>query len=71
VDIGADFIQWAESPGRRELLRVKPPEPDKAAIKQAIKEGQIVTGARLVAGEPTLVIPRAKKNETDNPNTED
>jgi hypothetical protein len=71
VDIGADFIPWAESTGRRELLRVKPPEPDKAAIKAAIKEGQIVTGARLVAGEPTLVIPRAKKNENDNPNKED
>jgi hypothetical protein len=63
VDVGADFLPWAESTGRRELLRVKPAEPDKAAIKQAIKEGQIVTGARLVAGEPTLVIPRAKKDK--------
>jgi len=67
VTLLPDFMPWAEQTGRRDLLRFKPPEPDKTAIKAAIKGGEAVPGAAIVRGEPSLVIPRAKKakNETE------
>jgi hypothetical protein len=63
VDIGMEFLPWAEKTERKDLLRIKPAEPDKVAIKAAIKAGQIVTGAKLVKGDPSLSIPRAKKDK--------
>ena len=60
VTLDAGFLPWAESTGRRDLLRSKPPEPDKTAIKAAIKAGEQVPGAAIVRGEPSLVIPKAK-----------
>ncbi len=65
IDVGMDFLPWAVTTGRRDLLRVKEPEPDKRAIGEAIKAGQIVTGARMVEGEPSLYIPRAKAAKTE------
>jgi hypothetical protein len=45
VDIGADFIPWAESTGRRELLRVKPPEPDTAPTCTSSPASCTITGS--------------------------
>ena len=39
----------------RDMLRIKT-EPDKTAIKNAIKHGEDVPGARIGYGEPSLVI---------------
>ena len=68
VTLMPDFMPWAEKTNRADLLRVKK-EPDKVAIKAAIKAGEQVPGAAIVRGEPSLVIPRAKKkNETEEVN---
>ncbi len=44
------FIQWAAQ-GHPEYLRQKPPEVDKAAVKEALKTGAELPGVRLEAGE--------------------
>ena len=41
------FIEWA-SKGHKDYLRQKAPEIDKTAIKNAIKSGEEVEGAKLV-----------------------
>lgn len=40
-------INWAESIGREDLLRRKPPELDKAACKAALKCGDVIPGTEL------------------------
>ncbi len=47
VELSEDFIAWATKNGEQ-FLRYKDPEPDKTAIKAALKEGQTVFGAELV-----------------------
>lgn len=47
------FFQWAEN--HPEYLRHKPPEPDKTAIKEAVRAGAALPGVRLESGE-TFVI---------------
>jgi hypothetical protein len=42
-----DFLPWAKEYAT-EFLRFKDPEPDKAAIKAALKAGEYVEGAELV-----------------------
>lgn len=37
--VDADFSQWAQENGRDDLLTYKQPEPNKTAIKDAIKAG--------------------------------
>lgn len=44
VEVGEDFFAWA---GASQYLRVKDPEPDKTALKAAIKEGADIPGVTL------------------------
>lgn len=44
VEVGDDFFQW---PGASAYLRQKDPEPDKAALKAAIKKGADIPGVTL------------------------
>lgn len=53
VEDESAFLKWAEN--HPEYLRQKPPEPDKAAIKEAVRAGNAVPGVRLESGE-TFVI---------------
>lgn len=46
VEIGMSFFS---TDANERFLRYKDPEPDKAAIKAAIKAGEEITGAELVA----------------------
>jgi hypothetical protein len=41
VEVGEDFVMWAQECGGESLLRFKDPEPDKTAIGKAIKDGKI------------------------------
>lgn len=51
VEIDTDiFMAWAKD-WRDDLLRYKAPEPDKTAIKAAIKDGCEVVGAQLVENQ--------------------
>lgn len=49
VMLDDDFVRWAQESADY-LLKYKPPEPDKAAIKQAIQDGAEVPFARLESG---------------------
>lgn len=46
VELGPEFLDWAINNDK--FIRVKDPEPDKTAIKAAIKAGETVPGAELV-----------------------
>jgi hypothetical protein len=41
VEVGEDFVRWARECGGEHLLRFKDPEPDKTAIKEALRVGKI------------------------------
>lgn len=45
VQVSDDFVKWAESNGKTELLKYKAPEADKTAIKNAILAGEEVPAA--------------------------
>ncbi len=47
VNVDDTFIAWAQE-HNDSLLRYKEPEPDKAAIKEALLNGDKITGAELV-----------------------
>lgn len=47
VEVDESFLPWALA-NAEEYLRFKTPEPDKTAIKNALKEGKSVIGAELV-----------------------
>lgn len=47
VELEAGFTAWAEKT-RPDLMRYKLPEPDKKAIKAALKEGEAIEGAALI-----------------------
>lgn len=42
VQVSDDFVKWAESNGKTELLKYRAPEADKTAIKNAILAGEEV-----------------------------
>ena len=48
VEIGAEFLDWARTFGDQ-YLRFTDPEPDKKAIKTALKAGEIIPGAEIVS----------------------
>lgn len=50
VKLSPDFIDWAQSHARDDLLRYKLPEADKPAIKTALENGEVIP-AELVRGE--------------------
>lgn len=50
VKLSPDFIEWAQSHTRDDLLRYKLPEADKSAIKMALENGEVIP-AELVTGE--------------------
>lgn len=52
-DEGA-FLAWAQD-GHRELLRQPSPEIDKAAVKDALKQGQTLPGATLEQGRKLYI----------------
>lgn len=46
------FIEWCKKSGRDDLLRLKEPEINKTALKDAIlKDGEIIDGAEIVQTE--------------------
>ena len=49
VMLDDDFVRWAQESADY-LLKYKPPEPDKSAIKQAIQDGADIPFARLESG---------------------
>lgn len=48
IEVAPGFAEWAWDNKRLNLLRTKPPEPDKAAIKQAISDGEVIPFAEIV-----------------------
>ena len=48
IENESDFVAWAQSQNRDDLLTYKDPVPNKTAIKKAIKDGQNVSGAELL-----------------------
>ena len=51
VQVAPDFVKWAEESGNKKFLKFKPPEPDKTAIKEALKNGVIFSFAELIQTE--------------------
>lgn len=49
------LIKQLEALGRSDLLRVKPPELDKTAIKKALQSGETINGAELGRTESLLI----------------
>jgi len=47
VEVSDNFIEWAKA-NADHLLKYKEPEPDKTAIKQALSNGDDVTGATII-----------------------
>ena len=47
VEIADNFVEWAQVHAP-DFLRYKDPEPDKTAIKDALKSGEYLEGASLV-----------------------
>ena len=47
VEVDNDFIEWAEQ-NAEEFLKFKGPEPDKTAIKEALKSGKTVEHAQII-----------------------
>ena len=45
--VDGDFTRWAEESGRDDLLTYKAPEPNKTAIKDAIKAGAEIPFAHM------------------------
>lgn len=50
VETDEEFVAWAEESADF-LLHYRPPEPDKKAIQQAIRDGMTVLHARLEGGQ--------------------
>ena len=50
VEVSDNFIEWAKA-NADHLLKYKDPEPDKTAIKQALSNGDDVTGATIIERE--------------------
>lgn len=48
IENESDFVAWAQSQNRGDLLTYKDPAPNKTAIKKAIKDGQNISGAELL-----------------------
>ena len=48
VELDNDFVMWAKANASWTLKKPKDPEPDKNVIKNALKHGESVYGARLV-----------------------
>ncbi len=56
VEVDEDvFVDWAEGNGRLDLIEHKP-QPKKAAIKEALKQGEVIPGARLVVGDERFTV---------------
>lgn len=54
VQLSPQFVQWAASSGRDDLLRYKEPEPDKRKILEALKAGEDLPAA-IVQSERVTV----------------
>ena len=48
VELDDDFVMWAKANASWTLKQPKDPEPDKNVIRNALKNGEAVYGARLV-----------------------
>ena len=55
VEVTPDVLENLMRGGRDDLLKYKEPEPDKTAIKQALKSGLSVRGVRLVQNTSTII----------------
>lgn len=53
VELGDSFMVWAREQDK--FLRWKDPEPDKTAIKAAIKAGEVIPGAELVSRQSMTI----------------
>ena len=47
VEVDAEFVKWAQE-NAEQFLKFKDPEPDKTAIKEALKLGKVVEHAQIV-----------------------
>lgn len=54
VQLSPQFVQWATTSGRDDLLRYKEPEPDKRKILEALKAGDDLSAA-IVQSEGVMV----------------
>lgn len=54
VQLSPQFVQWAASSGRDDLLRYREPEPDKRKILEALKAGEDLPAA-IVQSEGVTV----------------
>lgn len=54
VEVTADFAPWAYE-NAQNLLRLREPEPDKTALKKALKEGQNIPFASLVSKQSVQI----------------
>ena len=55
VEVTPDGLENLMRGGRDDLLKYKQPEPDKTAIKQALKSGLNVRGVQLVQNTSTII----------------
>ena len=55
VEVTPDGLENLMRGGRDDLLKYKEPEPDKTAIKQALKSGLNVRGVQLVQNTSTII----------------
>lgn len=55
VEVTPDGLENLMRCGRDDLLKYKEPEPDKTAIKQALKSGLSVRGVQLVQNTSTII----------------
>lgn len=55
VDSEADFIDWASSTGRDDLLRYAAPDINKTAIKAALQAGEEIPGCQMVRTKSLII----------------
>ena len=55
VEVTPDGLENLMRGGRDDLLKYKEPEPDKTAIKQALKDGLSVEGVRLTQNTSAII----------------
>ena len=55
VEVTPDVLENLMRGGRDDLLKYKEPEPDKTAIKQALKDGLSVEGVRLTQNTSAII----------------
>jgi hypothetical protein len=51
VWVADEFVDWASSNGQDKFLKFKNPEPNKTAIKEALKSGEMFSFAQLIKTE--------------------